>query len=191
MIVAPMPITTQSSIVAACTVAPGPIVTRLPITVGSACGMGKQGSVSHSSASCWRHSHCSLPARMHCKPGVALQTRCAQRLEAGSSIRLSHWCFSLTLPAALCLATWINTLSCTLVLSPIVTLLTSPAARQRLRRRRGSTGSADAMLPAARAASHAPPRPAHSAVHYWRHQSSVKDARKAAASIPISSSHPG
>ena len=42
MMVAPMPTTTQSSIVAAWMVAPGPIVTLLPITVGRACRQARR-----------------------------------------------------------------------------------------------------------------------------------------------------
>lgn len=44
MMVAPMPITQQSSIVAAWMVAPGPIVTLLPMTVGRACSGGEGGA---------------------------------------------------------------------------------------------------------------------------------------------------
>lgn len=166
MMVAPMPITTQSSMVAACTVAPGPMVTRLPITVGSACGStARQGQLCSGCLLAWAAVHSqACPATAQVRSALPASTQplgCRQR--SGTDACTSSWAGAnaaaqvlaraagmRTLPAALCLATWISTLSCTLVFSPIDTLLTSPAAQRRAGRQarvrqRLSRGSAAAQ----------------------------------------------
>lgn len=148
MIVAPMPTTTQSAMVAAWMVAPGPIVTLLPMVVGMACqGAGRGGEGADGGAREaweWRpEQRRSSGERRRC-PGfrragsvICRPAQAALRL-AKQPARLDSCPSSPpTLAATLCLATWITTFSCTLVFSPMLTLLTSPAQGAGCRDSRG------------------------------------------------------
>lgn len=99
MMVAPMPTTTQSAMVAAWIVAPGPIVTLLPMTMGSAWG-GRERAGGGGRAR-GAGAKASLP---HAFIQISNAKRPAQRRPAPTTIHPSTRAAP-TLPAALFLAT--------------------------------------------------------------------------------------